>query len=85
MRTLSRRVRTLRVEKGLTKAALARRSGIATSTVRNIESAGETLYNPHLSTLHNIAEGLGVKVGELTNLPPTVNTALQILTREGLI
>ncbi len=84
MRTLSRRVKALRTQRGLTKVALASRTGVSASTIRKIEKSGETLYNPHLDTLHYLAEGLGVKVGELTNLPPTVDSALRFLVNQGV-
>jgi transcriptional regulator with XRE-family HTH domain len=71
MRTLSRRVAKLRRDSGLTKTALAEKTGLSTSTISRIESAGETLYNPHLDTLAYLAHGLGVKVGEITNKPVT--------------
>lgn len=69
MRTLGRRVHKLRKDLGLTKAALATRTGLSTSTIARVEGAGETLYNPHLDTLAYLAHGLGVKVGEITNKP----------------
>jgi transcriptional regulator with XRE-family HTH domain len=69
MRTLSKRVRKLRRDKNLTKAALAQRSGLSVDTIRRIEGAGVTLYNPHLDTLAYVAQALDVKVGELTNKP----------------
>lgn len=69
MRTLSRRVKQLRRDKGYTKTDLATRTGLSVDTITRIEKAGETGYNPHLGTLHYLAEGFGVKVGELTNKP----------------
>jgi XRE family transcriptional regulator, regulator of sulfur utilization len=60
--TLSRNVRRLRQDRGLTAAELATRSGVAKATLSQIESARG---NPRLETLRDLADALGVSATEL--------------------
>nr|WP_238353095.1 XRE family transcriptional regulator [Kribbella solani] len=55
-------LRRLRSERNLSVSQLARRSGIAKATLSNLE-AGEG--NPTVQTLNNLAEALGVLLGDL--------------------
>lgn len=57
-----RRLRTLRVAKGMSQAELARRTNMATSTLSRLESGERCLTIDHLTPL---AAVLGVSVGEL--------------------
>lgn len=68
VRTTGRRVRQFRRAAGLTKTALAQRAGISADTVNRIEQADTTGYNTHIATLAAVANALGVKAGELTNM-----------------
>lgn len=67
IRTQAMRVRQFRRASGLTKVALARKAGVAASTITRIEEADVTGYNPHVTTLAVIAKALEVKTGELVN------------------
>ncbi len=60
------RIRELRERKGVSLRELARRSGVGVATLSRIES-GEA--NPRLSTLLQLAEVLGVFVGDLFQRP----------------
>lgn len=55
-------LKKIRVEKKITQAELAEALSVDKSFVSNIEN-GKT--NPTLSTITNLAESLGVSVGEL--------------------
>jgi transcriptional regulator with XRE-family HTH domain len=66
------RLRTLRLERGLTQAGLAARSDVSVDAVRRLEKAR---YSPTLDTISKLARGLGlslsgmlaVVVGEAVN------------------
>lgn len=60
------RIRQLRERKGVSLRELARRSGLGVATLSRIES-GEA--NPRLSTLLQLADVLGVFVGQLFQKP----------------
>jgi len=60
------RIRQLRERKGVSLRELARRSGLGVATLSRIES-GEA--NPRLSTLLQLADVLGVFVGQLFEKP----------------
>jgi len=60
------RIRQLRERKGVSLRELARRSGVGAATLSRIES-GEA--NPRLSTLLQLADVLGVFVGQLFEKP----------------
>ena len=55
-------VKRLRLGKGLTQEQYAVRSGIPQQYISDLENGKK---NPTLTTLHQIAEGLGVEVVEL--------------------
>ena len=63
-------VKRLRLGKGLTQEQYAVKSGLAQQYVSDLENGKK---NPTLSTLHQIAEGLGVEVVELVQKPPAAN------------
>jgi XRE family transcriptional regulator, regulator of sulfur utilization len=63
---LSRNVRRLRQDRGLTAAELATRSGVAKATLSQIEAARG---NPRLETLRDLADALGVAPDELLATP----------------
>lgn len=56
------RLRRLRKQKGLTWYRLAKLSGISKDGLKKLEQPGS---DPKLSTLHKLAQGLGVPVEEL--------------------
>jgi transcriptional regulator with XRE-family HTH domain len=60
---IGRVLRQLREQKGLSQAALAKRSGVAQGYISQME-AGEK-KNPGIETLRKIAKALGVPVTEL--------------------
>lgn len=61
-RTLAARLKQLRIERDLTRAELAERSGISTPSIWAWET-GRTV--PRLGSLETLAKGLGVSVSEL--------------------
>ena len=61
------RLKAIRVERGLSQEEVARRAGMATSTLSRLESGARRLALDHLAPL---AEALDVEVGEL--LSPAV-------------
>lgn len=61
-RTLAARLKQLRIERDLTRAELAERSGISTPSIWAWET-GRTV--PRLNSLETLAKGLGVPVSEL--------------------
>ena len=63
-------VKRLRLGKGLTQEQYAVKSGLAQQYVSDLENGKK---NPTLTTLHQIAEGLGVEVVELVQKPPAAN------------
>jgi transcriptional regulator with XRE-family HTH domain len=60
------RIRQLRERKGVSLRELARRSGLGVATLSRIESGAA---NPRLSTLLQLADVLGVFVGQLFEKP----------------
>lgn len=60
---IGRVLKRLREEKGLSQAALAKKSGVAQGYISEME-AGEK-KNPGIETLKNLARALGVPVTEL--------------------
>jgi transcriptional regulator with XRE-family HTH domain len=67
MGEIGRRIRIARKDAGLSQEALARRAGMSLNGMASIER-GE-ISDPHISTLSNIAEGLGVSVSTLLEEP----------------
>lgn len=59
---LSERIKTRRLDLGLTHESLAFRSGVSVATVQRAEAGAHT---PNLSTLEKIAAGLDTSVGTL--------------------
>lgn len=62
LRDFGARVRELRRAQGLTQVGLAEASGVNRVTVAKIETGG---LDAQLSTVHRIAEGLGLSVSAL--------------------
>jgi len=61
---ISRRIREFRAEAGLTLQELARRSGVATSTIQKVET--EQMI-PSVAVVMKIARGLGRRTAELVH------------------
>ncbi len=61
--SLSKRLRALRKESGLTQEQLARKADISVKYLQNLE--GATPKNPSLLTLEKIAKGLGLTIHAL--------------------
>lgn len=57
---ISRAIREIRIEKGMTQERLARRAGISIMTIQSIDSG--RVKKPRRETLEAIAKGLGVTV-----------------------
>jgi transcriptional regulator with XRE-family HTH domain len=62
-KAFGQRVRDLRAREGLSQDGLAHTSGIHLTSIGRIERGGR---EPRLTTILKLAEGLGVKPGELT-------------------
>lgn len=60
---LSKRLRELRKDAGLTQEELAKRAGISVKYLQNLE--GEDPKNPSLLTLDKISKGLEVSISQL--------------------
>lgn len=60
---LGRRLRILREQRGLTQQACGRVSGVGADVISRLENGRYT--SPGLRTLHRVAQGLGVRLGEL--------------------
>jgi transcriptional regulator with XRE-family HTH domain len=56
---IGRRIRQLRLERKMTQSELARAAGLTTGYISNIENSSSA---PPVSTLHNIARGMGTDV-----------------------
>ncbi len=69
-KNLGKRVRVLHKAAGLTNSGLAKRSGLAMSTIRNIAKG---VVNPRLDTLAYLAHGLGTDIASIVAQPKTVN------------
>ena len=54
-------VRRLRLKKGLSQAALARRAGLSANYIGTLERG---IQNPSLKTLERLAKGLGCQMSE---------------------
>lgn len=63
MRLASSKLRTLRETAGLTRDALAEKSGISKSMIKLLETTDDT--NPLLATVTCLAAALGVELDEL--------------------
>lgn len=81
-RTLAARLKQLRIERDLTRAELAERSGISTPSIWAWET-GRTV--PRLGSLETLAKGLGVAVAELQIGAPAapVSTVPGLASGEG--
>ncbi len=79
--TLSRNVRRLRQDRGLTAAELAARSGVAKATLSQIESARG---NPRLETLHDLADALGVSADRAARAARTSRRCTSCGSGEGV-
>ncbi len=61
-RRLSVRLKALRIKRGMTQEALAKKAGISRGYLLRLEAGRQ---DPSLSTLTSLAKALKVKVGEL--------------------
>jgi transcriptional regulator with XRE-family HTH domain len=59
---VGRRIRNLRQRKGISQEVLAEKSSLHRTYIGGVERG---LRNPSLKSLHRIAKGLGVSVGDL--------------------
>lgn len=74
------RIRLLRKRKGLTQEEMANRCGLHWTYIGGLER-GER--NPTLTTLHRVAGGLGVPIGDLINTPSFKKAPPTEDTKEG--
>ena len=58
------RLKKLRLSRGLTQEALAKKAGISRAYLARLEMG---LHDPHLSRLRKLAKALGVKVSTLVD------------------
>ena len=67
---LTQSVRSIRTDKGISVSSLAANinCGVSESTIRRIEKASKTGYNPSFKTLVRLANGLKVNPVALLNL-----------------
>jgi transcriptional regulator with XRE-family HTH domain len=65
--TVGEKIRTMRVQCGLTQKQLGERAGIAEPTIRKYELGK---LNPKIETLKKIADALGVPLSELSPMFP---------------
>ena len=72
--SLSKNLKKLRKQKGLSQDRLAKLADVANNTIIKIEQ-GENI-NPTLDTLKKIAKALGVGLDELTGYQLGVNKSL---------
>ena len=75
---IGKRIRELRKKKGMTQAALAKRSGVEPSNISHIERAATKLSLP---TLVSIANVLGVSLDELVynNLDKSAHVSVKLI------
>lgn len=59
--TLQELIRTERINKGLTKTELARKSGVSIQTLVRIEKG----YKPNIMTLYNVLTALGIDIEKI--------------------
>lgn len=66
---LGRVVKTSRQTKGYTVSRLSslRKCGASERTIRRLENAAQTGYNPKLDTLVKVANGLGISLDQLVH------------------
>jgi XRE family aerobic/anaerobic benzoate catabolism transcriptional regulator len=62
MVSLAKRIKSLRADRGLTQASLAKRAGLTLGYIGKLETGH---YDPQLSTLMKLAKALKVTVAEL--------------------
>ena len=62
MRAFGKRVKRLRLERGMTQKVLAQRTGVSLSYIGRLEIG---MHDPQLSTLLRLAKALKVTVAEL--------------------
>lgn len=62
--TVGRKIRKLRLSKGITQTALGERAGMATANVCNIEKG---LHSSQITTLYRIAKALGVPLSAIVS------------------
>jgi transcriptional regulator with XRE-family HTH domain len=66
LNTLAKTVKSVRINREISVASLAKKNGnVSESTIRRIERASKTGYNPKLSTLVKLANGLKIPLAQL--------------------
>jgi transcriptional regulator with XRE-family HTH domain len=67
LQNLSKITTAIRADRGYSIVELAtfKKCGVSESTLRRLEKAGKTGYNPKIGTLVKLANGLNVPVGTL--------------------
>lgn len=70
MRIDADRLKSLRKGRGLTRADLAKRSGVATRTVQRLENEPQHCQKTREDTVNRLAKALGVEAGVLTGELP---------------
>ncbi len=70
-RVFAERLRSLRLERGLTQGGLAARSEVSVDAVRRLEKAR---YSPTLDTVSKLARGLGLSVSGMLAVVVTAAT-----------
>jgi transcriptional regulator with XRE-family HTH domain len=59
------RIRSLRLERGLTLPQLSEKAGVSIGLLSQLENANDDTANPNLQTLRKIANALGVTIADL--------------------
>lgn len=68
-RTIARKTKQLRRQGNMTRVQFAAKSGLSTKTIKRVEGAEQSGYNPHLATLNALANGFRVSLGEFLTAP----------------
>lgn len=71
VRRFAARLHNLRTERNLTQAALAQRAKLDTSYISALERSAKV---PSLTTLEQLANGLGVDLGSLVDFPSSARS-----------
>ena len=59
------RLKTIRLQSGLSQRELAERSGVSISVIRTYEQPGKDIGNARISTVYALAAALGCKIEDL--------------------
>ena len=61
-------LKRIRIESGITQAALSDKTGVSLRTLQDYEQGSKPINKAAAITVHRIAEALGVKVEDLLEL-----------------